>query len=304
MQGELWTRAGRVLLSPSLCVSAELLCRLQPVMFPGDASLQLHAGWTSSQDPGPRPSSWWPSSLQAELSYLFSLGRKLVSSGAFSFLPVAPRDQSECQLGNIRITASSTSDGAKDEPGLWSRAHVLTWNFEQTFRDDSAAWAEDRCLQWDVVEEEQPESSVSSSTDPALWPRPERTQAGLILTPAVTLRRAVCTYYPGSVHCVRAIQASPTHGSGQQCCYDSSGALMLTGDSFCGSSPDRAHDWGSPPYREPPRVPGYSHWLYDVMSFQYCCLWSDHCHIYFTHRPPSGCRSPRKLASSSGIHIS
>ncbi|CAB1460937.1 unnamed protein product [Pleuronectes platessa] len=105
------------------------------------------------------------SSLHAELSYLFSLGRKLVSSGASASSLWPQGTNRECQLGNIRITASSTSDGAKDEPGLWSRAHVLTWNFEQTFRDDSAAWAEDKCLQWDLVEEEQPESSTDSSCD-------------------------------------------------------------------------------------------------------------------------------------------
>ncbi|XP_013768805.1 sushi domain-containing protein 2 [Pundamilia nyererei] len=103
----------------------------------------------------------------------------------------------------------------------------------------------------------------------------------------------VCTYHPGCVHCVRAIHASPIHGSGQQCCYDSTGALVLTGDSVGGSTPDRAHDWGSPPYIKPPRVPGYSHWLYDVMSFYYCCLWSDHCHIYLKRRPSSGCQNYR-----------
>uniref|UniRef100_A0A3B4FJG8 Sushi domain containing 2 n=1 Tax=Pundamilia nyererei TaxID=303518 RepID=A0A3B4FJG8_9CICH len=105
--------------------------------------------------------------------------------------------------------------------------------------------------------------------------------------------RDVCTYHPGCVHCVRAIHASPIHGSGQQCCYDSTGALVLTGDSVGGSTPDRAHDWGSPPYIKPPRVPGYSHWLYDVMSFYYCCLWSDHCHIYLKRRPSSGCQNYR-----------
>ncbi|XP_035022120.2 sushi domain-containing protein 2 isoform X2 [Hippoglossus stenolepis] len=232
------------------------------------------------------------SPLQAELSYLFSLGRNLVNSGTFSFIPEALKDQSDCQLGNIRITASSKSDGARDEPGLWSRAHVLAWNFEQTFRDDSAAWAENKCLQWDVVEKEQP-GFLRELIDCPCTLAQARADAGRFHTDysCDIERGSVCTYHPGSVHCVRAIQASPTHGSGQQCCYDSSGALMLTGDSFGGSSPDRAHDWGSPPYREPPRVPGYSHWLYDVMSFQYCCLWSDHCQIYFNHRPSSGCRS-------------
>uniref|UniRef100_A0A665T6M2 AMOP domain-containing protein n=1 Tax=Echeneis naucrates TaxID=173247 RepID=A0A665T6M2_ECHNA len=65
-----------------------------------------------------------------------------------------------------------------------------------------------------------------------------------------------------SVHCIRAIQL----GSGLQCCYDSTGALMLAGDSIGSNSPDRAHDWASPPYKEPPRVLGHSRWLYDLIT--------------------------------------
>lgn len=83
---------------------------------------------------------------------------------------------------------------------------------------------------------------------------------------------------------------SPKYAAGQQCCYDSTGAQVLTGDSIGGSTPDRAHDWGSPPFRNPPRIPGQSHWVYDVLSFYYCCLWSDNCHYYFKHRPSSDCR--------------
>lgn len=83
---------------------------------------------------------------------------------------------------------------------------------------------------------------------------------------------------------------SPEYAAGQQCCYDSTGAQVLTADSIGGSTPDRAHDWGSPPYNKPPRIPGQSHWVYDVLSFYYCCLWSDNCHYYFKHRPSSDCR--------------
>ena len=83
---------------------------------------------------------------------------------------------------------------------------------------------------------------------------------------------------------------SPTSGSGQQCCYDKTGAQILTRDSTSGSSPDRAQEMGSPPYRKPPRVPGFSHWLADVQSFFYCCLWSDHCDIYFARRSSLDCR--------------
>lgn len=97
--------------------------------------------------------------------------------------------------------------------------------------------------------------------------------------------------------CISA--ASPLHGAGQQCCYNSNGTLVLTGDSIGGSTPDRAHDWGSPPYDKPPHVPGQSHWLYDVLSFYYCCLWSDNCQYYFKHRPSSDCT--RYKSPSTGV---
>ncbi|XP_044053587.1 sushi domain-containing protein 2 isoform X2 [Siniperca chuatsi] len=232
------------------------------------------------------------SALQAKLSYLYSLGRNLPNTGAFSFIPEPLKNYADWELGNIRITASSKSDGARDVQGLWSGGHVLAWHLEQAFRDDSAAWAKSKCLQWDDLEKKLP-NFLDELIDCPCTLAQARADTGRFHTDysCDIERGSVCTYHPGSVHCVRAVQASPTHGSGQQCCYDSKGALVLTGDSIGGSTPDRAHDWGSPPYRNPPRVPGYSHWLYDVMSFYYCCLWSDHCHIYFNHRPSSGCRN-------------
>lgn len=86
---------------------------------------------------------------------------------------------------------------------------------------------------------------------------------------------------------------SPQYGAGQQCCYDSTGTQILTYDSTGGSTPDRGHDWGSPPFLKPPRIPGFSHWLYDVISFYYCCLWSDNCDFYMKRRPSSDCRTYR-----------
>ncbi|XP_010861680.1 PREDICTED: sushi domain-containing protein 2-like, partial [Bison bison bison] len=113
---------------------------------------------------------------------------------------------------------------------------------------------------------------------------------------------SVCTYHPGAVHCVRSVQASPRYYSGQQCCYTADGTQLLTADSTGGSTPDRGHDWGSPPYRVPPRVPGLSHWIYDVISFYHCCLWAPECFRYMNRRPSSDCRSyrPPRLASAFG----
>ncbi|XP_041855315.1 sushi domain-containing protein 2 isoform X2 [Melanotaenia boesemani] len=232
------------------------------------------------------------SSLQAELSYLYSHSRNLSNTGVFSFTPEPKEDFSAWELGNIRITASSKAEGERDVQGLWSGGHVLAWHLEQAFRDNSSAWAQNKCLQWDAKEKKLP-NFLNELIDCPCTLAQARADTGRFHTDysCDIERGSVCTYHPGSVHCVRGIQASPNHGSGQQCCYDSAGALVLTGDSAGGSTPDRAHDWGSPPYQEPPRVPGYSHWLYDVMSFHYCCLWSDHCHIYFKHRPSSLCRN-------------
>lgn len=51
--------------------------------------------------------------LQAELRYLYSLGRDLDNTGTFSFVPQCSKDFSDWELGNIRITANSESDGAR-----------------------------------------------------------------------------------------------------------------------------------------------------------------------------------------------
>ncbi|XP_020492257.2 sushi domain-containing protein 2 [Labrus bergylta] len=231
-------------------------------------------------------------SLQAELSYLYSVGRNQPNTGAFSFIPEPSQDYSDWELGNIRITAILKSEGARDVQCLWSRGHVLAWHLEQTFRDDSAAWARNKCLQWDMLEKKLPNFLDELIECPCTLAQAQADTCRFHTDYSCDIERgSVCTYHPGSVHCVRAIQASPTHGSGQQCCYDNTGALVLTGDSIGGSTPDRAHDWGSPPYGEPPRVPGYSHWLYDVVTFYYCCLWSANCQIYFNHRPSSGCQN-------------
>ncbi|CAG5925481.1 unnamed protein product, partial [Menidia menidia] len=65
-------------------------------------------------------------------------------------------------------------------------------------------------------------------------------------------RGSVCTYHPGSVHCVRGVQASPGSGSGQQCCYDVGGDLVLTGDSVGGGHPRPGPRPGRAPVPGPP----------------------------------------------------
>ncbi|XP_037547952.1 sushi domain-containing protein 2-like [Nematolebias whitei] len=181
----------------------------------------------------------------------------------------------------------------------WTEDHALAWHLEQEFRQNSTAWALEKCLAWDQLENQLPDFLGEIIDCPCTLAQ-ARADTGRFHTDygCDIEKGSVCTYHPGCVHCVRAIQASPKYAAGQQCCYDSTGAQVLTADSIGGSTPDRAHDWGSPPYKKPPRIPGQSHWVYDVLSFYYCCLWSDNCHYYFKHRPSSDCRQYQSPSSA------
>ncbi|XP_047426362.1 sushi domain-containing protein 2-like [Mugil cephalus] len=231
-------------------------------------------------------------SWRGEWQYLYSLGKDQPNSGSFTFLPKpAENGFSNWELGSVRISASSHPDGMWNVQAAWTEDHALAWHLEEKFRQDSVAWAVDKCVKWDELENKLP-NFLSEIIDCPCTLAQARADTGRFHTDygCDIEKGSVCTYHPGSVHCVRAIQASPMYAAGQQCCYDSTGAQVLTADSIGGSTPDRAHDWGSPPYKNPPRIPGFSHWIYDVLSFYYCCLWSDNCHYYFKHRPSSDCR--------------
>ena len=69
--------------------------------------------------------------------------------------------------------------------------------------------------------------------------------------------------------------ANSPDGGGNQCCYDAEGNLMYTQDRADGSTADRAHIWGTPPYAEPYKVPILSHTFHDILPYHYCCIWTD-----------------------------
>ncbi|CAL1569417.1 unnamed protein product [Knipowitschia caucasica] len=229
---------------------------------------------------------------EAEWKYLYTLCKLHPNNGSFSFVPVPATAAAPdvWELGMLRISSSEHKDGEWNVESIWTEDHALAWQLDESFRADSASWAEEKCLAWDQYENNLP-NFLQEIVDCPCTLAQARADTGRYHTDygCDIEKGSVCTYHPGSVHCVRAIQASPKYAAGQQCCYDDRGAQVLTGDSIGGSTPDRAHDWGSPPYQRPPRVPGQSHWVYDVLSFYYCCLWSDNCSYYFKHRPSSGC---------------
>ncbi|NXY74058.1 SUSD2 protein, partial [Glareola pratincola] len=253
----------------------------------------------------------------AEWKYLYTLAKKILNTGNFSFIPVpAEGTYSTWDFGILRITPSSYPDGQRqlsdllfgsffssNIPAVWSSVHALAWHLGQDFRKDPNAWATAKCVEWEKKEEKLPDFMEEIIDCPCTLAQ-ARADTGRFHTDygCDIEKGSVCTYHPGAVHCVRAIQASPQYAAGQQCCYDRTGTQILTYDSTGGSTPDRGHDWGSPPFLKPPRIPGFSHWLYDVISFYYCCLWSDNCHVYMKKRRSSDCKTyrPPRAASAFG----
>ncbi|XP_060065924.1 sushi domain-containing protein 2-like [Ylistrum balloti] len=116
-----------------------------------------------------------------------------------------------------------------------------------------------------------------------------------------------CTYHIGAVHCVRAVQPT-VEGSGNQCCYGPDGALRYAADTFQGSTPDKSHAWGSFPYGRADLVPSMSHWVKDVVTFYYCCLWTNYadCDYYMDQRATRDCSGytpPRAAAIFGQGHV-
>lgn len=240
----------------------------------------------------------------AKWSYLYSLATNIPNSGFFSFIPKpAAQNYQRWQVGALRIMDSKHYAGQKDVQALWSSEHALAWHLGDDFRADPVAWARTQCLKWEELEDGLPNFLEELPDCPCTLAQ-ARADSGRFHTDygCDIEDGSKCTYHPGAVHCVRSVQASPRYGSGQQCCYTEEGTQLLTADTTSGSTPDRGHDWGAPPFRAPPRVPGLSHWLYDVISFYHCCLWAPECSRYMLRRPSSDCRSyrPPRLASAFG----
>ncbi|CAL8250158.1 unnamed protein product [Boreogadus saida] len=180
---------------------------------------------------------------------LWGYRENLSNSGVFSFLPKpTQKPLSDWELGSIHVRSASHADGARNVQGLWSEEHTMAWHLEQAFRDDSAGWALAKCCAVGHLRE-QPAQLPGRAQGLSLYPGSGPCGHGEADYSCDMDKGSVCIYHPGGFHCVRSIQASPTYGSGQQCCYDKTGAQILSGDSTSGSSPDRVPEMGSPPYR-------------------------------------------------------
>ena len=95
-------------------------------------------------------------------------------------------------------------------------------------------------------------------------------------------------------------------GGSNRCCYDATGSLMYTNDTSAGSTPDRYHSLGSPPFNAYGKVPALSHYFHDLVPFYLCCKWGDLCDTYLYLRETKcakGYREPRMAVAYGDPHL-
>uniref|UniRef100_F6WA41 Sushi domain containing 2 n=1 Tax=Monodelphis domestica TaxID=13616 RepID=F6WA41_MONDO len=209
-----------------------------------DAKVNIEL-WGYQETGTPYSDEW-----KAEWSYLYTLVRDLPNGSNFTFVPKPAEPQYQSwEVGALRVTGSSRAAGERDVPAVWSNEHALAWHLGEDFRRDSAAWASAKCLHWAALDKGLPNFLEEIEDCPCTLAQARADTGRFFADYGCDIEQnSVCTYHPEAVHCVRSIQASPRYASGQQCCYSAQGTQVLTRDTSSGSTPDRGHDWGSPPY--------------------------------------------------------
>lgn len=217
---------------------------------------------------------------------VYTIATDVENTGSISFTPTATEMVTEDNaFGLIRVQPTNGGIGRK----LYTTEHALGYVLEQEYQDNPEVWSNEKCLSWATDD-----SNLASYTETLVSCPCTLNQAladsGRFQpdTGCSMFAGSVCTYHDGAKHCVRSVYASSDH-AGTQCCYDQSGYLMYAGDSDQGSTSDRAHVWGSEPYVYAGMVPSLSHWVHDVITFYYCCLWGTECKQYMDLRKTIDC---------------
>ncbi|RVE49675.1 hypothetical protein evm_005650, partial [Chilo suppressalis] len=240
--------------------------------------------------------------IRPQLEFIDMIESGVANTGEYIINPQNFRNRdnimhNDMQFGFIQInlTTPEVYKGISISPILWSRPIPLAWYFAPQWE---RLWGE----RW-------PQSMCNN------WLRNDRflkNFASQIPICPCTLEHAIldkgrfmpdlhcdrdtnptCRYHWGGIHCVRSGGPS-AEGSGQQCCYDKNGFLMLSYDQMWGSRPHRSHDFGFTPYNEANKVPSLSHWFHDMIPFYQCCAWQEEqavgCETFrFERRPSQDC---------------
>ncbi|CAH0591404.1 unnamed protein product [Chrysodeixis includens] len=240
--------------------------------------------------------------IRPQLEFIDMIEVGVANTGEYVINPQNFRNRdnflhNDMQFGflQINLTTPEVFKGVSISPVLWSRPIPLGWYFApQWERLHGQRWPNALCNNW--LRTDRFLKNFASQ----VWVCPCTLEHALLdkgrFMPDVACDKdtnPTCRYHWGSVHCVRSGGPSP-EGSGQQCCYDKNGFLMLSYDQMWGSRPLRSHDFGFTPYNEANKVPSLSHWFHDMIPFYQCCMWQEEqavgCETFrFERRPSQDC---------------
>ncbi|XP_053616264.1 protein mesh isoform X3 [Plodia interpunctella] len=286
----------------------------EKIFFPGDAihtqypaEIKItwnHANLTTNQNAQLRISLWGYKevTIRPQLEYIDMIETGVANTGEYVINPQNFRNRenlmhNDMQFGflQINLTTPEEYQGVNINPVLWSRPIPLGWYFApQWERLHGRRWPQTMCNNWLRTDRFLKNFASQIPICPCTLEHALLDKGRFLPDPACDKdTNPTCRYHWGSVHCVRSSGPS-AEGSGQQCCYDKNGFLMMSYDQMWGSRPHRSHDFGFTPYNEANKVPSLSNWFHDMIPFYQCCSWQEEqavgCETFrFERRPSQDC---------------
>lgn len=186
-------------------------------------------------------------------------------------------DKLHFKFGFLSINLTDGSAIAKDykaSPTIWSRPMPLAWYFaHQWDRAYGSNWKDRFCNEWFERESNSDRFALTLWRCPCTMKQSDFDRGRFAPdTSCNTYTKKCDPLHKGAQHCVRTGRPS-VGGSGQTCCYDMEGELMLTADTMYGGRPSRIFSYGILPFNSRMKVPSLSNWNIDTIPFFYCCHW-------------------------------
>ncbi|OQR73326.1 extracellular domains-containing protein [Tropilaelaps mercedesae] len=210
------------------------------------------------------------------------------------------RDKLNLQFGFISINLTNANlqnlDVDEKSPMIWSRPMPLSWYFwPQWEYQFGSYWKDAFCHDWFQHEREGDKFAITVWRCPCTLRQSELDRGRFAPdTLCNTYSRKCDPFYKTALQCVKSGRPS-VGGSGQTCCYDPEGELILTADSMYGGKPQRYFSYGVLPYNQRSKVASLATWQADMMPFFTCCQWqsekddSNSCQKYKYFRTSQDC---------------
>ncbi|XP_045504606.1 protein mesh isoform X3 [Colias croceus] len=240
--------------------------------------------------------------IRPQLEFIDMIEAGVSNTGEYVINPQNFRNRdnimhNDMQFGflQINLTTPEVFKGVSISPVLWSRPIPLGWYFAPQWEKlHGQRWAQSMCNNWLRTDRFLKNFAAQVWVCPCTLEHALLDKGRFLPDPNCDKdTNPTCRYHWGAIHCVRSASPSP-EGSGQECCYDKNGFLMLSYDQMWGSRPQRSHDFGFTPYNEANKVPSLSHWFHDMIPFYQCCMWQEEqavgCETFrFERRPSQDC---------------